>query len=76
MTAVKTMGDIGSLVRAERARRGINQQQLADLAGVGTRFISDLERGKLTTQMGKVLMVAAALDIQFHAERGKSCRNL
>ena len=47
--------DIGSLVKIKRVGLGMTQSQLADITGNGTRFISDLENGKPTMQIGKVL---------------------
>ena len=61
---------IGEFVRSRRQAARMTQQELGELAGVGTRFISDLERGKPTVRIdvvnkvlavfGKVLGVADA----------------
>jgi y4mF family transcriptional regulator len=47
----------------------VTQQDLALTSGTGQRFISDLENGKETCQLGKVLTVLHTLgiEIQFHA---------
>lgn len=45
---------IGSFVRARRQASNLTQQELGELAGVGTRFISELERGKPTLRMDAV----------------------
>jgi y4mF family transcriptional regulator len=45
---------IGSFVRARRKANGMTQVELGELAGVGTRFVSELERGKPTLRMDKV----------------------
>ncbi len=42
---------IGSYVRQRRKANGLSQTQLAELAGVGVRFISDLENGKPTVRL-------------------------
>jgi len=55
MIGVHETADIGALIRRKRAELGMTQSQLADITGNGTRFISDLENGKLTMQIGKVL---------------------
>ena len=55
MTGVYEIADIGSLIRKKRFELGMTQSQLADITGHGTRFISDLENGKQTMQIGKVL---------------------
>lgn len=57
VTAVK---DIGGLVRAKRKHLKLSQQEFADLAGVGRRFVSELENGKGSLEFDKVLSVARA----------------
>ena len=54
---------IGQLVRAERKHAELRQEELAGAAGVGTRFIVDLEAGKPTLQIEKVLRVLQTLGI-------------
>lgn len=53
--------EIGRLIRAERKSQGLRQDELAAASGVGLRFVVELERGKQTVQLGKVLAVLAAL---------------
>ncbi len=52
-----------------RKIRGYSQQEFADLAGVGRRFVSDLENGKPTAEIGKVLqaLTALGLDLELRA---------
>lgn len=45
---------IGRFVRERRRARGWTQEQLADYAGVGKRFVVELERGKPTVQLDAV----------------------
>ena len=61
--AVSSTAQLGELVRAARERLDLNQQQLADLAGVGRRFLSELENGKPTSEFGLVLRVCRAVGI-------------
>jgi len=56
-----TTADIGDIVRTTRKATGLRQDELAGAAGVGLRFIVDLEAGKPTAQIGKTLQVLAAL---------------
>lgn len=56
-----TPADIGDIVRTTRKAAGLRQDELAGAAGVGLRFIVDLEAGKPTTQIGKTLQVLSAL---------------
>ncbi len=55
--------DIGRVIRDTRKAQGLRQDQLAGAAGVGPRFVVDLEAGKPTAQVGKVLRVLAALGV-------------
>lgn len=61
MKRTLTTAQIGDIVRAARKAAGLRQDQLAGAAGVGLRFIVDLEAGKPTAQLGKTLQVLAAL---------------
>ena len=53
--------EIGVVVREARLAQGLRQDQLAAAAGVGLRFLVELERGKPTVRLAKVLAVLAAL---------------
>lgn len=59
----RTPADIGTAITEARKARGYSQQEFADLAGVGRRFISELESGKPTAEIGKVLQVLTALGL-------------
>lgn len=48
---------------------GLRQDELAAASGVGLRFIVELERGKATAQIGKVLTVLAALGCELQIQR-------
>jgi len=56
-----TSVEIGDIVRTTRKASGLRQDELAGAAGVGVRFIVDLEAGKPTAQLAKALQVLAAL---------------
>lgn len=56
-----TTEEIGTLVRQTRVAQGLRQDQLAAAAGVGVRFLVELERGKPTVRLAKVLAVLNAL---------------
>lgn len=45
---------IGEYVRERRIASNLSQKELGELAGVGTRLISELERGKVTLRMDAV----------------------
>ena len=59
---------IGQLVRGTRRAQGLRQDQLAAAAGVGVRFLVEVERGKPTAQLGKVLVVLEALGCTLRIE--------
>jgi y4mF family transcriptional regulator len=46
--------EIGAFVKERRRAAKLTQQELAEIAGVGTRFVSELERGKPTVQLAEV----------------------
>lgn len=54
---------IGSLLRETRKSLGLTQKDLALTSGTGLRFIIDLEKGKPTCQIEKVLTVLNTLGI-------------
>lgn len=51
-------------LRARRKELGLTQQELADLAGVSTRFIHDLENAKATVQFDRLLAVVTTLGLE------------
>ena len=55
---------LGSAIRARRRQLKATQKDLAMTCGTGLRFISDLENGKPTCQIGKVLQVLHALGLK------------
>ena len=55
--------DVGKLILAERKRQKLSQLQLAGLANTGIRFVSDVENGKGTVQLQKLLAVISALGL-------------
>ncbi|MFC4254639.1 type II toxin-antitoxin system Y4mF family antitoxin [Altererythrobacter xixiisoli] len=60
---------IGKAVREARRSMGLRQDQLAGAAGVGLRFIVDLEAGKPTIQLGKAIQVLDALGCTLTMDR-------
>lgn len=59
-----TAQEIGTLVRDTRKRLGATQKDLALTSGTGLRFIIELEKGKQTCEIGKVLTVLQTLGIR------------
>jgi HTH-type transcriptional regulator / antitoxin HipB len=56
--------DIGDLVKKTRKALGVTQQSLALTSGTGRRFVVDIEKGKETCELGKVLTVLHTLGIK------------
>lgn len=50
---------IGNFIKDNRTRLGLTQEQLAEKAGVGLRFIREMEQGKETLRMDKINQVLA-----------------
>ena len=61
-----TAKDIGELVRNTRKGMDVTQRRLALTSGTGLRFIIDLEHGKPTCALGKVLTVLQTLGIRIN----------
>ncbi len=61
---------LGDAIEEERRRRKLTQNQLAHLSGTSINFISQIERGKLTAQIGKVIDVLQVLGMQLVIGRG------
>jgi HTH-type transcriptional regulator/antitoxin HipB len=59
-----TAQEIGKLIRESRKRLDVTQKDLALTSGTGLRFIIELEKGKETCQIGKVLTVLQTLGIK------------
>jgi HTH-type transcriptional regulator / antitoxin HipB len=59
---------IGAAIRHKRIAIGMRQADLAALSGVGTRFLSDLENGKPTAEIGKALRVLQRLGLDLRLE--------
>jgi HTH-type transcriptional regulator / antitoxin HipB len=62
--AVRSTEELGAIVRARRSEAATDQATAAGLAGVGTRFLGDLERGKATVRFGLVLRVLNRLGLE------------
>jgi transcriptional regulator with XRE-family HTH domain len=61
--ALEAASCFGSLIRSRRKALKMRQGQLALAAGVGRRFLIDLEAGKPSCQLGRSLLVAEALGL-------------
>lgn len=62
---MQTTKQLGETLRSARKQLGLTQPQLALAAGVGVRFIVDLEAGKPTVRLESVLRVIDTLGGEF-----------
>lgn len=65
---VATTDELGRMLRSKRKELGMTQERAAGLLGVGIRFLSELERGKPTAEIGKVLQVVRRLGLEMCVE--------
>jgi HTH-type transcriptional regulator / antitoxin HipB len=63
---IKNADALASVIRETRKKHHLTQAELAGLSGTGLRFIHDLERGKPTVSLAKVLAVLAVLGLRLH----------
>ena len=69
MIKIRSAKELGKLIMHERKAQELTQTQLAGLSGVGITFLSNLENGKQTAELGKTLNVLATLGLDLLAER-------
>ena len=62
-SAIEDARDFGRAVRLARKEAGISQTQLAEICGCSQRFVSEVERGKATAELGRALKLLAALGV-------------
>lgn len=59
----KTLKRFGAIVRKEREKLGISQEELADLCGLHRTYIGGVERGERNLGLLNVVRIAAALKV-------------
>ena len=65
---IDTPRSLGQAARTARKQLGLTQPQLALAAGVGVRFIVDMEAGKPTLRLESILRVLHALGVKLTVE--------
>ncbi|WNL37670.1 helix-turn-helix domain-containing protein [Halomonas sp. PAMB 3232] len=60
--------DLGQLIRQTRKRQALTLETLAGLCGVSIRFLSELENGRASCGLGRVLLVLETLGIELSAQ--------
>ena len=61
---VRSPEELGGVMRAHRKGRHLTLEETADVGGTGIRFLSELERGKATAQLGKTLETLRLLGLE------------
>jgi y4mF family transcriptional regulator len=61
---ISTPEEVGSVIRFRRKEIKTTQATVAGMSGVGERFLSELERGKSTVELGKALQVLNRLGLE------------
>ena len=70
---IRNSRDLGALIRDNRRKRGLTQDQLASRVGVSRKWIVDVESGKRTRDLRLILRTLNVIGIQLDAvDRSKS----
>ena len=65
---IKTPQELGLLIRATRKHQKVRMDDVAGSAGVGPVFVREVERGKETVQLGRVMKLLAELGVELKAD--------
>ena len=60
---VYKVSDFGKAIKQRRKELNYTQEYISGITGLSVSFISDLERGKETAELGKALFLANTLGI-------------
>ena len=71
-TVINNAKDFGYAVRTTRKEAGLSQAQLAQRCGCSQRFVSELERGNPTAELGRALRLLAELGVPVVAGSGNA----
>lgn len=61
---IEDMDALAASIREQRRSQGATQAELAGISGVGIRFVSDVENGKESAEVGKVLRLLQRLGLE------------
>lgn len=64
---VKNTFELGIILRQKRKSQGLTLEQVAQHCGLSMRFVSEVERGKPTAEIGKVLFLLNAVGVDLFA---------
>ena len=60
---------LGAAIRHYRREAGLTQGQLAEVLGLQRSYLSELERGKETEQLGRILRVLRHLGVRMTLDK-------
>jgi transcriptional regulator with XRE-family HTH domain len=63
---ISTSEELGRIIQHKRKEIGVRQEIAAGMAGVGTKFLSQLENGKETAELGKTLQVLRKMGLEVY----------
>ena len=63
---IKNASELGAAIRARRLELALTQEELADVARVTLRLVSELERGKESAQFSGIRRMLAALGLDLY----------
>lgn len=76
---IETTAELGKLLRDNRTEQRFTLERVSGMTNIGMRFLSELERGKETVQLGKVLQIIRQLGLEiiiqprgYHSMNGKN----
>ena len=72
LSETRTNEQLGLALRNRRRTLGLSQVQACDLAGVGPAFLYELEHGKPTVRMDKLMAVLEVLGLGLQLCEGES----
>jgi len=59
-----TAASVGPAIRKYREEAGLTQAELADMAGLNRTYLSNLEQGKETEQLRRILRILKLLGVR------------
>ncbi len=66
---IRSVEELGEAIRMRRKELHYTQAFLAEFTGFSVSFISDVERGKATAEIGKTLQLLMILGLDLSVER-------
>lgn len=65
----RTLTEIAAVLRDERRRRGMSQQEFADLLGINRPYLTELESGRATIQLRRLIAALNAVGVDLVPRR-------